>query len=155
MRFTLQEEPKATENSLLFPNIQCQWSPPRAHPPILESDFLVQTFIENVDPFVRIVHKPTLLLGLNHFRRGVVANPTEFETSLFAIYSLALLPLSPTLVEYRLHESKKDLISRYRANAEHGLSRMNLTTTQSLATLQTFLLYIVSRERLIPVESNS
>ncbi|EXJ69104.1 uncharacterized protein A1O5_08039 [Cladophialophora psammophila CBS 110553] len=99
-------------------------------------------FLDKVDPFVKILHKPTLQVELNHFRRGVSANPTEFGCRLLVVYSLALLSMCSTLVEYRLHESKKVLLSRYRSYVEHSLSRMNLTTSQSLSTLQTFLLYI-------------
>jgi hypothetical protein len=103
-------------------------------------------FVEKVDPLVKILHKPTLLLELNHFRRGILANPAEFQVRLFAIYALALLPICSTLVEYRFHELKKVLLSRYRSYVEQGLSQLNLTTTQSLSTLQTFLLYIVGSE---------
>lgn len=92
---------------------------------------------------IRVLHKPTLFLDLNHFRRGVLKAPAEFECELFAVYSLALLPLSSDAVEYHLHESRKALMSRYRSYVEHGLSRLNLTTTQSLRTLRTLILYLV------------
>jgi hypothetical protein len=146
LKFTLQEEPKSQGDTFLFPYIRDQSRPAFAHPPISESEFLLRTYIEKVDPFVKILHKPSLQMELNHFRRGVLPNEVEFECRLFAVYSLALLPMCSTLVEYRLHESKKVLLSRYRSYVEHGLSQLNLTTTQSLSTLQTYLLYIVSHD---------
>ena len=147
LRFTLQEEPKSRGDTFWFPYVRDQTQSAFAHPPISESDFLIETFVEKVDPFVKILHKPTLKLELKHFRRGVLVNSNEFQCRLFAIYALALLPMCTTLAEYRLHESKKVLLSRYRSYVEHGLSRLNLTTTQSLSSLQTFMLYIVSAER--------
>ncbi|EXJ58021.1 hypothetical protein A1O7_05444 [Cladophialophora yegresii CBS 114405] len=143
LKFTLQEEPKTHGDTFLFPYVREETSRPAlVDLSTRESDFLVQTFVEKVDPFVKILHKPTLHLELNHFRRGILANPTEFQVRLFAVYALGLLPLCSTMVEYRFHESKKGLLSRYRSHVEQGLSQLNLTTTQSLSTLQTFLLYI-------------
>ncbi|EXJ81066.1 hypothetical protein A1O3_07354 [Capronia epimyces CBS 606.96] len=142
LKFTLRAEPQLSGNSFLFPNLDSDRALSRAHPPILESDFLIQTFVDKVDSFVRILHKPTLLQDLNHFRRGILPAATEFECSLFTVYALALLPLCPTVVEYRLHEPKQVLLAKYRTYVEHGMSRLNLTTTQSLSTLQTFVLYI-------------
>ncbi|KIW32936.1 uncharacterized protein PV07_04447 [Cladophialophora immunda] len=142
LRFTLQAEPKLQDDAFFFPYTSGQSQPAVAHPSIPESDFLIQTFLDKVDPFVKILHKPTLQLELNHFRRSVCARSTEFECRLFTIYSLALLSMCSTLVEYRLHESKKVLLSRFRSYVEQVLSRVNLTTSHSLSTLQTFLLYI-------------
>ncbi|OCT50974.1 hypothetical protein CLCR_08109 [Cladophialophora carrionii] len=143
LKFTLHEEPKAYGDTFLFPYIREETCRPAVVDlPTRESDFLVQTFVEKVDPFVKILHKPTLLLELNHFRRGILANSAEFQVRLFAVYALALLPLCSTMVEYRFHELKKVLLSRYRSHVEQGLSQLNLTTTQSVSTLQTFLLYI-------------
>ncbi|OAP59884.1 hypothetical protein AYL99_04886 [Fonsecaea erecta] len=143
LKFTLEAEPKPQGDALLFPYI-CggRGQPALAHPSMTDSDFLIHTFLDKVDPFVKVLHKPTLQLELNHFRRGVSANPAELECRLFVIYSLALLSMCPALVEYRFHESKKVLLSRFRSHVEHGLSQVNLTTSHSLFTLQTFLLYI-------------
>ncbi|KIW91904.1 uncharacterized protein Z519_07874 [Cladophialophora bantiana CBS 173.52] len=132
LKFTLQAEPKSQRDAFFFPYTGGQSQPAFAHPPISESDFLIQMFLDKVDPFVKILHKPTLLLELNHFRRGVSANPTEFGCRLFVVYSLALLSMCSTLVEFRLHESKEVLLSRYRSYAEHSLSRMDLTTSGML-----------------------
>ncbi|EXJ90606.1 hypothetical protein A1O1_03709 [Capronia coronata CBS 617.96] len=142
LKYTLESEPRLSKDFFLFPNIDHDRTLSRAHPPILEGDFLIQTYIDKVDPFVRILHKPTLLRDLNHFRRGILPDAHEFECGLFAVYALALLPLCSTVVEYRLHEPKAALLSKYRSYVEHGLSRLNLTTTQSLSTLRTFVLYI-------------
>ncbi|KIW66396.1 hypothetical protein PV04_05732 [Phialophora macrospora] len=143
LKFTLQEEPKSQGDTFLFPHVREETSEPAfVDVSTRESDFLVQMFVEKVDPFIKILHKPTLHLELNHFRRGILANPAEFQVRLFAIYALALLPMCSALVEYRFHQSKKVLLSRYRSHVEQGLNQLNLTMTQSLSTLQTFLLYI-------------
>ncbi|OAL18896.1 hypothetical protein AYO22_10225 [Fonsecaea multimorphosa] len=142
LKFTLQAEPQSTGDAFFFPYTSGQSQPAVVHPSIPETDFLIQMFFDKVDPFVKILHKPTLRRELNHFRRGVCTNPTEFECRLFVIYALALLSMCSEMIEYRLHESKKSLLSRFRSYVEHGLSQVNLTTSHSLFTLQTFLLYI-------------
>lgn len=147
--FTLQSKPQIVDDFLLT-SLGSQSRPQYSHPSRDEGDFLVQAFIEKVDPFVHLFHKPSFLLELNHFRRGLLGSDTTFEIMLFTIYMLALLPLKPATVETRLHEPKIALMSRYRSYVEYGLSRKNITTSQSLSSLQVFLLYMVSIIPLLP-----
>jgi hypothetical protein len=104
---------------------------------------LLRTFIEKVDPFVKILHKPTLQRDFNYFCRDILPNPKEFECLLFAVYGLALLSLTSTSIEYRFHEQKHAILARYRSYVAHGLGQLNFTTSQSLSTLQILLLYMV------------
>ncbi|KEF55103.1 uncharacterized protein A1O9_08756 [Exophiala aquamarina CBS 119918] len=139
--FTLQSKPQIVDNFLLA-SLGSQSCPEYSHPSRDEGDFLLKVFVEKVDPFVHLLHKPSFLSELNHFRRGLLGSDTTFEIMLFTIYMLALLPLKPATVETRLHEPKVALMSRYRSYVEYGLSRKNITTSQSLSTLQAFLLYM-------------
>ncbi|KAJ9609848.1 hypothetical protein H2200_006177 [Cladophialophora chaetospira] len=142
LKFTLQKEPQSQGDMFLFPHSHKGSRFTFAHPSVSEGDFLVQCFKEKVDPFVKILHKPTLQLELNHFRRGILSDPVEFQCRLVAVYALALLPMCSMIVEHRYHEPKDAMVARYRSYVEQGLSQLNLTTTQSVSTLQTFLLYI-------------
>ncbi|KAL2358954.1 hypothetical protein BJ546DRAFT_1045436 [Cryomyces antarcticus] len=74
-------------------------SPASAHGSALSNrdvtDFLVQTFITNVDPLVRVLYKPRLLYELKHFRQDELLDSQGFECLLFAPYAMALLSLQP------------------------------------------------------------
>jgi hypothetical protein len=103
---------------------------------------LIEAFITNVDPFIRLIHKPTFLQNINHFRRGILPNSELFEYLLFIIYCFALLSLSPAECSH-LGEEKPVLMTNYQEYVERGLARVNLTTTQDTSVLVLLLLYIV------------
>jgi hypothetical protein len=114
-----------------------------SHPSPQGGNFLIDIFIEKVDPFVRILHKPTLLLQVNHFRRGILSGPEKFECLLFTVYSLALLAVDPQKCLDYLEEDRDTLLARYRQCVEHRLNDLRISTTHKLPSLQAYLLHIV------------
>lgn len=122
---------QALDNQLLCRNLY-----PR------QSAYLIDTFRSNVDPFVRVLHKPTMLKQVNHFQRGIIG--VEFETQLSAIYNLAVLSLTEDDCVQNLGQSRENLLQHFKADVEHGLRKIDLTTTHQLMALQTLLLHLVS-----------
>ncbi len=122
LKFTLSEETTTSQSdTILFPCIRDERAQVSfVHPSTFESDFLLQTFIDKVDPFLKILHKPTLRLDLNHFRRGILQEPIGFQCRLFAVYALALLPMCSMLIKHRFVESKKALLAQYRSYVSRG-----------------------------------
>lgn len=114
-----------------------------------QSEYLVQTYISSVDQSVRVLHKPTLLKQVNFLWRGVLPDFQDFECQLAVIYCLALLSLSPEDCETHLGQSREVLIERFHAQAERGIAVLSIATTHKLASLQTFVLYMVSLKGLL------
>lgn len=83
-----------------------------------------------------------LLMGVNHFRRGILNSVSEFEYFIFAIYALALLSLKDETVLLHVSEDRRTLLARYKSIIEEGLSRFKVTTSHSLSVLRLFLIYI-------------
>lgn len=108
------------------------------------SDYLMQAFMKNVDQFVRVLHKPTVLKQLNHFRRGILPECDGFQGQLSAIYSLAALSISEDDSMMNFGVERATLLQQFRADVERSLAHLNITTTHKISTLQTFLLHIVS-----------
>lgn len=110
-----------------------------------QSDFLMHSFCANVDQFVRILHKPTILTQLNHLRRGILVEADDFVCQLSAIYILSVLSLSDEDCMRTIGEPRDALLGRFRSDVEKGLSRLNITISHKLSSLQTLLLHIVSQ----------
>jgi hypothetical protein len=96
--------------------------------------------VENVDQFVRVLYKPALWKTLNRTQRGIAGH--EDACQLSAVYSLAVLSLSEQDCVVNFGERRDVLLNRFKADVEHGLSSLNLTTTHRLSSLQTLLLHI-------------
>lgn len=129
----------------------------RPYLPEAGSDLLIQAYLNNVDPFLRLIHKPTFFLCVNHFRRGIIPDPELFSCLLFTVYLLALPSLSPAECA-QLGEEKAVLVSTFREYVERGLERLRITTTHDSSALLPLLLYIVRYAFVsapLPVQSSS
>ena len=109
----------------------------------VSADYLTHAYLQNVDQFVRVLHKPTILKQRNQLRRGVLSEPHEFQCQLSAIHSLAALSISDEDSIARIGMPRDVLVHQLRLDTERALVTLNVTTTHKLSTLQTFLLHIV------------
>lgn len=104
-------------------------------------DTLLDVYFLNVDPMVRITHKPTVVRKFLYYNQE--AHPISF-----AIYFSAINSLSPKVVQNRFGESKEDLLNRFQLGVEMTLARENYLTTSSLEIFQGFVLWLtcITRE---------
>lgn len=98
-------------------------------------DFLLEIYFSNVDPLVRVTHKPTLLRRYSLYVH-------ETHPIAFAVFFAAINSLPPQLCEEKIGESKDDLLSRYELGLEISLARENYLTTSSLDVLQAFTIWL-------------
>ncbi|ORY00294.1 fungal-specific transcription factor domain-domain-containing protein [Clohesyomyces aquaticus] len=98
-------------------------------------DALLELFFTNVDPMIRIVHKPTL-------RRKFPTYIRDTSSIAFAVFYGTINALSPSDVEERFGETKDVLLRRYEQGVEISLARENYLTTSSLEVLQGFILWL-------------
>lgn len=114
------------------------------HPDPLHIFKLWQTFLENVNPLIKIVHTPTLQPQILEATGDLPTVGKELEALMFAIYCIALGSLQADEVRRSFGESKKKLLSRYRQGAQLALSKASFLRTSNLMVLQAFMLYLVS-----------
>jgi hypothetical protein len=91
-------------------------------------DDLLDIYFYNVDPMIRVVHKPTLARKFHSLVR-------ECAPIAFAVFYAAIHSLPATAVEERFGERKDDLLQRYEQGVEISLARDNFLTTSSLEVL--------------------
>ena len=92
-------------------------------------------YFSNVDPLVRVTHKPTLLRRFSSYVQ-------ETHPVAFAVFFAAVNSLPPQICEEKSGESKDDLLSRYELGLEISLARENYLTTTNLDVLQAFTIWL-------------
>jgi len=104
-------------------------------------DALLDIYFANVEPIVRIMHKPTIIRKFLYYNRE--AHPISF-----AVYFSAINSLPPKVVLEEFGESKETLLDRFQLGIEMALARENYLTTTSLEIFQGFILWLtcITRE---------
>ena len=98
-------------------------------------DTLLEVYFANVDPMVRITHKPTIL-------RKFTMYTNEAHPIAFAIFFSAINSLPPKVVQNKFGETKDGLLERFQLGVEISLARENYLTTSSLEIFQGFVLWL-------------
>lgn len=98
-------------------------------------DTILDVYFANVDPMVRITHKPTVMRRYSSYMH-------ETHPLAFAICFSAINSLPPNVVQNRFGETKEDLLDRFQLGIEISLARENYLTTSSLEIFQGFVLWL-------------
>lgn len=114
------------------------------YPTVEESDLLWAYFVENVDPLVKILHKPTTRKAMIEVYNHIDSPPKELEPLIFAIYFTAIISLQPEQTIALFGEDKTTLMRKYRFALEQALARANFVQSQDIHVLQAFTLFLVS-----------
>ncbi len=116
------------------------------HPSHSQAHSVYASFMNNVDPVVKMLHGPSL-------RRYFVEEtgeldcspgPKGWEALRFAIYYTTTTSLTPDECLKRLGEEKAVLLLRFRASTELALARADFVNSEEMSTLQALVLYLVS-----------
>ena len=121
-----------------------------------DCQFLLDSFIENVEPIIHLLHHPTLQ---KHFRAhlshvGFYASPTSkdqgdsevprhFEPLAFSIFFSSVYSMDPTGVQTRFGVSKSGLLRRFQNGLEIALEKQDLLSSPAVPVLQAFVLFLV------------
>ena len=119
------------------------------HPTLDRMRQLCETYFRNVDPLVKILHRPTIEKKFRAFMSNPVDNPLSKtdEALFFAVYFAAVTSLQPDSCKALLGEDRGPLVVQYRQAAEYALARADYLNSTSLETLQAFILYSVRLAR--------
>ncbi|KAJ4407339.1 hypothetical protein N0V91_003923 [Didymella pomorum] len=100
-----------------------------------QRDTLLDVYFANVDPMVRITHKPTVMRRYPMYMR-------ETHPLAFAICFSAINSLPSNVVQSRFGDTKEELLDRFQLGVEISLARENYLTTSSLEIFQGFVLWL-------------
>ena len=110
---------------------------------------LWQTFLNNIDPIIKIIHLPTVQAAIY----SAINNPSNVEHDLsallFSIYFSATTSLSNADAFNFLGQERGTSLTRFKQGLEHSLAGANVFDSPSMRSLQAMTLYIVSNLNLL------
>jgi hypothetical protein len=116
-----------------------------SHPPRDMVLRLWAIYLRNVDPLMKILHRPTLTNELQLFANSSTRSLSASQHArLFSIYFAAVTTLSEEDCLRQLGRSKQELASNYRLNTEKALAAADYLSQPTLISLQALTIYVVS-----------
>ena len=107
---------------------------------------LCHLYLEQVDPIVKILHRPTLegfmLQGGNYLGRD--RDHPSVEALKAAVCYSAVISMSEAQCQAVFGTNKLMMVGDYRRACEAACERAGLLTTDDMVVLQAFVLYLVS-----------
>lgn len=109
---------------------------------------LFDVFLENVDPVVRIFHRPTLRTTIAEVLPNLNSSlDRHTEVVMFSISYAALTSLNETDCQRLFQEEQRVLLPRYRHAVEQALARARFLDSQNLAVLAALVLFLLCVRR--------
>lgn len=117
------------------------------HPPAPLIHTYWRLFKDNVDPLIKIFHRPSTELAVAEAAKSLdhLSKPTE--TMMFAIYFAVITSLSDVECLNDLGIEKQTALETYRFGFEQAMARADFLSTQELVVLQSFVLFLTCVRR--------
>ncbi|KAI0843642.1 hypothetical protein F5Y06DRAFT_8274 [Hypoxylon sp. FL0890] len=103
-----------------------------------------QIFVEQVHPITKIVHAPTLQQRILEASWNTPLAPKSLTAIMFAIYTVAVTPMSSADCQASFGETRDTLLMRYRGATVQALMAAEFLTTRELEVLQAFVLFLLA-----------
>ncbi|KAL3960397.1 hypothetical protein ACCO45_005514 [Purpureocillium lilacinum] len=104
--------------------------------------FLWNTFVQNVDPFIKVLHVPTVESVISQTKGKLDSLGPGVEALLFSICLAAIVSLDGDEVSDAFRVSRGEMISRFRLGAERTLGRARFATTRDVQVIQALAIYL-------------
>jgi hypothetical protein len=113
------------------------------HPPPGHVRQLWAVFLENVNPLVKIVHRPTTAKLIEQVCTKEAVLDKADEVLLFSIYLAAVISLTTEECRRHFGELRAVLSTRYQKACREALVRVKFLRTSNLHVLTGFVMYLV------------
>lgn len=114
------------------------------HPEPVQIFKLWQTYLDNINPLVKLFHAPTVQQLISDASGDLNDVPRNLEALLFGIYCVSVESLADDECITMLGTSKSAALQRFRAGAQCALINASLMKSSDVMVLQAFVLFIVS-----------
>ncbi|KAF5677811.1 hypothetical protein FDENT_9156 [Fusarium denticulatum] len=104
--------------------------------------FVWQTYVENVDPFIKVLHTPTIENIVKQLKGNFSSCGHNVEALLFTICLAAIASLDEETVSFNFNTPREQLLQRYQFGTEQALARANFLTTKDITVLQALVIYL-------------
>ena len=120
---------------------------PSLHPPVAQFDYYWDTFLENVDPLIKVIHKPTMKSVMEKQKYNLPGLSKSKTAMMFAIYYSTVTSITPEECQAKLGESKVNLLAKYRFGVEQALAQAGFLTTKEIITVKAFVVFLIAARR--------
>ncbi len=134
---------------LIFGSYPTNTSLSAFHPQPVHIFRLWQTFLDNINPLVKLFHAPTVQQLIIEASGSLDDVSKSMEALMFAIYSSAVTSLSNADCESMIGEAKSTLLARYQFGTQQALISAGFLKSSDLVVLQAFVLFLVGGTRLL------
>ena len=117
------------------------------HPPAKQVMTYWDIYCENVDPVIRILHKPTAKQLFALAARDHSELSKSAEALVFAVYFGAVVSLPAETCQRQLGIDRETGLRRYRYATEQALARAGFLACQELIVVQAFTLFLACVRR--------
>ncbi|PKX92297.1 transcription factor domain-containing protein [Aspergillus novofumigatus IBT 16806] len=141
------DQPEAndqTGDDLLFGQPQANVNVLALHPEQAQIFRLWQTYLENVNPLLKVTHTPTLQPRIVDAVSDLGDIHPTLEALMFSIYCIAVMSLADNECHRLLKSSKEDLLARYRLGCRQVLIKCRPWQFTNVDGLTAVYLYLVS-----------
>ncbi|EXA45695.1 hypothetical protein FOQG_09349 [Fusarium oxysporum f. sp. raphani 54005] len=104
--------------------------------------FIWQTYVENVDPFIKVLHTPAIENIVKQLEGNFSSCGHNVEALLFAICLAAIASMDEKTVSFNFNTPREQLLQRYQFGTEQALARANFLTTKDITVLQALVIYL-------------
>ncbi|KAF7554345.1 hypothetical protein G7Z17_g2987 [Cylindrodendrum hubeiense] len=112
------------------------------HPEAKHIYRLWQTFVENVNPLIKIIHVPTIQQRVLDACWHPESLSKSLTAILFTVYTLAITSMSSTDCYVAFGETRSTLFTRYRTAALRALIEVGFLTSRDFEVLQAFVMFL-------------
>lgn len=104
--------------------------------------FIWQTYVENVDPIIKVLHIPTVEKIIKGLKGNFSSCGSATEALLFAISLAAITSMDDETVSLNFSTPKEQLLQRYQFGTEQALARANFLSTKDITVIQALVIYL-------------
>ncbi|KAF2265096.1 hypothetical protein CC78DRAFT_212384 [Lojkania enalia] len=114
------------------------------HPQPVQIFKLWQTYLENINPLVKVFHTPTIQQIILNASSDLDAVSRSVEALLFGIYSISISSSSDSECDAIMGEPKAVVSQRFRFAAQHALINASFLKSSDTTVLQAYVLFLLS-----------
>lgn len=134
-----QQKPQPFASQGLLVGCKSPESSGLIHPATAQILYLLSVFFDRVDPLLKILHRPSILVMLP---AGLPRLTLAQEALAFSIYFSAITSLSQEACQTNLGQDRATLLKTYQLAVERALGAADYLTSTDLECLQALLLYV-------------
>lgn len=114
------------------------------HPRPVQIFKLWQTYLDNVNPLVKIFHTPTTQQLILNATGNLENVPKNLEALMFGIYCCVLVSLSDAECDAIMGEGKSTVLRRFRSGCQQALINASFLKSSDMMVLQALVLLLLS-----------